>query len=149
MRFPKFLALLAVVALICFASVAFAQCPGGNCYRQPQFVPVAPAQPIYRAPIRETLYKFLTPQGYYVQGYYRGPAQPVTREQAIRNAEYWVEQAKRLESQAAPIAPPQTKREPRDMWREDDGFHYEYHDSRGNIREGFIPTTYDVGMPHC
>jgi hypothetical protein len=100
MRFAKFLQLLAVVAVICLFSVltARAQCPGGVCYQQPQPIYVAP-QPVFRAPLREAVYKFLTPQGHVVYGYYRGPVAPVSREQAIANAAYWQERARQLGGQ--------------------------------------------------
>ena len=93
----RFLVVAVVAALIIIASclTAVAQCPtcpGGVC---PRPVVVA-AEPVFRAPIRESIYKFLTPQGAIVYGYYRGPVQPVTREQALRNAAYWQEQAAKL-----------------------------------------------------
>jgi hypothetical protein len=101
MRPLKFLAILGIVALISALSVLTARaqcatCPGGNCPR-PSVV-YAP-KPIFRAPVRESLYSFLTPQGVVVQGYYRGPAQPVTREQALRNAAYWQAVADKLGAQ--------------------------------------------------
>jgi hypothetical protein len=75
---------------------AKAQCPGGICPARPQPIYVAP-QPVFRAPVREALYKFLTPQGYVVYGYYRGPvAQQIDREQALRNAAYWNAEAAKL-----------------------------------------------------
>jgi hypothetical protein len=108
----KFLSLLAIAAVICVLSVLTASaqqynCP--DCQRNvtvprgavvpPQFSIVTAPQPVFRAPLREAVYKFLTPQGHIVYGYYRGPVAPVSREQAIANAAYWQERARQLGGQ--------------------------------------------------
>ena len=96
--------MVAVIACLLAATPATvkAQCPGGVCPNQG--VIYSQPLPVYRAPVREAInrasravYEFVTPEGYVYQGYIVRPLRPVTREQALRNATYWQQQAAMLE----------------------------------------------------